>query len=152
MTAVTRTLTYDSRQRILTDTENGHPNLAPTATISGSERSYFVCTSGNCRSHTDGGTLTVTVNGFAATATYAAGSTSATVAQSLTNALNGTGSPVQATLSGVTITMSGASSYTMSTSGTITEGRLQPVLPHHAGLCGNAGRRCGERPPSTAMR
>jgi YD repeat-containing protein len=88
VTAVTRTLTYDSRQRILTDTENGHPNLAPTATISGSERSYFVCTSGNCRSHTDGGTLTVTVNGFAATATYAAGSTSATVAQSLTNALN----------------------------------------------------------------
>jgi RHS repeat-associated protein len=122
VTAVTRTLTYDSRQRILTDTENGHPNLAPTATISGSERSYFVCTSGNCRSHTDGGTLTVTVNGFAATATYAAGSTSATVAQSLTNALNGTGSPVQATLSGVTITMSGASSYTMSTSGTVTEG------------------------------
>jgi hypothetical protein len=94
----------------------------PPSGLVGSEGSYFVCTSGNCRSYTDGGTLTVTVNGFAAIATYAAGSTSATVAQSLTNALNGSGSPVHAALSGLTITMSGASSYTMSTSGTVTEG------------------------------
>jgi RHS repeat-associated protein len=56
------------------------------------------------------GTVTVTVSGFAAPANYGQGSTAASVAQALTNSLNGASSPVTATLSGSSITVTSKTS------------------------------------------
>ena len=71
----------------------------------------------------DSGTLTVTVNGFQASASYSQNqnSTAAAMAQALTNALNASGSPVTASLSGTTITLTSkavGANYTVSGSST----------------------------------
>lgn len=69
----------------------------------------------------DSGTLTVTVNGFQASASYNqnVNNTAAAMAQALANALNASGSPVKASLSGTTITLT-AKTIGASTNYTVT--------------------------------
>jgi RHS repeat-associated protein len=69
----------------------------------------------------DGGSITVTVNGFLASASYYQASTPGTIATSLASALNASGSPVTASASGGGVTMTAkttgaASNYTVSVS------------------------------------
>jgi len=68
----------------------------------------------------DEGTVTITVNGYTASAYYYAASTSATVASDLANGLNNSASPVTASVSGSTITLTAkdvgvSSNYSLST-------------------------------------
>ena len=69
----------------------------------------------------DGGSITVTVNGFLASASYYQASTPTTIATSLASALNASGSPVTASSSGASVTMTAntpgsASNYPVSVS------------------------------------
>lgn len=111
-----------------------------TITVTGSEGSTEKCNPNTCICHTiyDSGYLTVTVNGFAATAYWGKNSTAASVAASLAGALNSPESPVTATVNGTAITMTagGPGTYAISfqqsflyndfqftpTSGTLTGG------------------------------
>jgi len=79
--------------------------------------------SGGADSYTiyDSGTLTVTVNGFPASASFGSASTPGTLASALTTALSAFGSPVAATANGATITLTAvgvgsATNYSVSTS------------------------------------
>jgi RHS repeat-associated protein len=79
--------------------------------ITGSDGSQTVCTTTQvwqpdgdywypvttCNSVPDTGTISVTMNGFKASASYGSGTTDASLAASLATALNGSGSPVSAT-------------------------------------------------------
>jgi RHS repeat-associated protein len=78
-----------------------------TITVTGSEGYTEKCSPITCICHTiyDVGVLTINVNGFAASATWDKGATAASMASTLTSALNSFESPVTATLSGTTITM-----------------------------------------------
>lgn len=72
------------------------------------------------RDISDTGSVSITVNGFTASANYGASSTTASVALDLTNALNASSFPVTASLSGSTITIiskatGAASNYSFST-------------------------------------
>ena len=109
-------------------------------TVTGSEGSTEKCNPNTCICHTvyDSGYLTVTVNGFAATAYWGKNSTAASVAASLAGALNSPESPVTAIVNGTAITMiaGGPGAYSISfkqsflyndfqftpTSGTLTGG------------------------------
>ncbi len=99
-------------------------------TVSGAEGTHQVCTSrwvnGRfiqfCYYVDDTGSLNVTINGFTSTASYGTGSTVSSVATSLAAGFNGTGSPVTATLSGSTVTVTAkttgtASNYPISITG-----------------------------------
>jgi RHS repeat-associated protein len=57
------------------------------------------------RDISDTGSVSITVNGFTASESYGASSTTASVASDLTNALNASSSPVTASLNGSTITI-----------------------------------------------
>jgi RHS repeat-associated protein len=89
---------------------NGAPG-SKSITVSGSEQSVTrdPCQpigAGSCPYTTyDSGTVTVTVNGYRASANFAQGSTLSSVTSDLVAALNVGASPVTATLSGSTITM-----------------------------------------------
>jgi RHS repeat-associated protein len=119
-------------------------------TVQGTERSvisspcqpppHYVCTT-----YYDSGTLTVTVNGFTARATYTSGSTSASLASALASALSASGSPVHATASGSTVTMTanaqGAStdyswSSTSATNNSRFTGTSFPLSPTSGALSG----------------
>lgn len=106
-------------------------------TVGGLERSGQNCTNasqpiGNstlppCPTIYDSGTLSVTVNGFKATVGYGQGSTQSSLASGLASALNSSGSPVSAALSGTTVSLTtkatGANTnYAFSTSGTDDSG------------------------------
>jgi RHS repeat-associated protein len=103
--------------------------------ITGTEGTHTVCTTATaavdpnlapikppppvCTTTYDRGTLTVSLDGFTAPATYEEGSTDATVAAALAAALNGAGTPVRASSSGSVVSLTsiatGASSnYTLS--------------------------------------
>ena len=94
------------------------------------------------------GTVAVVIDGESFTASYVVNTTAAQLAQSLTSALNASGSPVKATLSGSTITItsivSGAvTDYSLSTSYTFgsTEYFSSPAftgVPSGAQLVGGA--------------
>ena len=62
----------------------------------------------------DGGTVTIIVNGWSTNVSYTLGSTTLTVAQALTNALNVSASPVTATVSSATVTMTAKATGTQS--------------------------------------
>jgi RHS repeat-associated protein len=78
-------------------------------TISGTEGEHEICITKpepECFGpYPDTGSLTVTINGFAATASWGSGSTAATVAASLAGALNSSQSPVTASVNGTSVTM-----------------------------------------------
>ena len=99
---------------------------APTATItiSGSESTHQVCNhiTGDCRDVSDTGSVTVTVNGYSAYAPWGASSTSATLAASLAYSLSSSSSPVTATASGSTLTVTGLTpgAYTIPFSTSVT--------------------------------
>jgi RHS repeat-associated protein len=92
-----------------------------TITITGTEGSHQVCTiepppapidgrpgplpPPKCVTVADTGVLSVTVDGFTATVSYASGSTDQTIVTALANALNATGSPVSAAGSSNVLTM-----------------------------------------------
>lgn len=92
-----------------------------SVTITGTEGSHQVCTTGpvplptpgeplptpitRCVNVFDTGTLSVTVDGFTATASYKALSTDATITTALATALSVSGSPVTATASSNVLTM-----------------------------------------------
>jgi RHS repeat-associated protein len=92
-----------------------------TITISGTEGSYKLvicnppgserCTS---QSYPDTGTVAITVNGFTSSAAYGLGSTDATVASALATGFAASGSPVTATASGSTITLTSKAAGTAS--------------------------------------
>src|SRR5260370_15644636 len=112
-----------------------------TITVAGSEGSTQSCDPANpdiCHIVWDSGHLTVTVNGFVATAYWGKLSTAASVAASLAGALNSPESPVTAAVNGTAVTMTagGPGAYAISfqqtflyndftfspTSGTLTGG------------------------------
>ncbi len=84
---------------------------AGSFTVVGNEGTYQLCIKPSpvspvkCNTIFDTGTLTVTVNGFQASATYFANSNDSTLAKALAAALNVNGSPVIASSSGTTVTM-----------------------------------------------
>jgi len=77
--------------------------------ITGTEGTTRVCTTPNphlppvCNTEPDTGTLTVTINGFTASASYGSGSTDDTVAQALATSLSQSGSPVSASTGGTNV-------------------------------------------------
>ena len=58
----------------------------------------------------DAGTVSITVNGFIASTSYAQGSTTASIASALTNGFSASGSPVTASVNGSTITLTASDS------------------------------------------
>jgi RHS repeat-associated protein len=86
-------------------------------TIAGAEGSYQICTTNwqmingfeipvtTCNSYPDTGKLSVTVDGFTGSYSYGSGSTDPSVAAGLAAALNASGSPVTATASNKTVTI-----------------------------------------------
>jgi len=77
-------------------------------TVYGAEHSHQVCTGGGqfplrCNTFPDFGSLSVSVNGFNASASYGVGSDDPTVAQALATALSASGSPVTATTGGTNV-------------------------------------------------
>jgi len=74
----------------------------------------------------DAGTVWVEVNGFQANAPYTQTSTAASIASALANQFNGTGSPVTATVSGATLTLTAsqkgsATNYSLSSGATTSQ-------------------------------
>jgi len=133
---------YDNRGRVSSESEsgnaissaatsgvgfvtvNGTEAAAPatsgtgTLTISGADGTYQICTYVpslkiyRCNSVPDTGTLSVTIDGFTATASYGSGTTDANVAQSLAASLNVSGSPVTAIQNGASVTLTAIASGT----------------------------------------
>jgi RHS repeat-associated protein len=103
---------------------NSQPATSGTGsvTISGTEQGRQSCFRNRCITEWDGGTVTVTVNGFSKSVSYGQADTSATVASNLAGALNGDGSsPVNASASGNVLTLTAkaagsASNYSFSSS------------------------------------
>ena len=88
---------------------------------------YTACCSGTLTGGSSGGsdsgTVSVTVNGYAASQNYGSSDTAQTIASGLTTQLNSGSSPISASLSGTTITVTSrvtgaASNYSLSTSRT----------------------------------
>lgn len=127
-----------------------------TITINGTEQSTtitYVCgTKPNlmlCHQTVyNSGTVTITVNGFAASATYGQASTAQTVASSLNTALNGSSSPVTSTVSSAVLTLTAkatgaATNYSLSTSSTYDSSHFSgpsftAALPSGSALSGGA--------------
>jgi hypothetical protein len=115
---------YDDRGRILAEADgssaaNSAISATDTLTVTGSDGQHQVCTTiyvpegpyhvltpvTTCNAVPDTGTLSVTVNGFTSTASYANGTTDAAVAAQLTAGFNAPGSSVAAAQNGSTITL-----------------------------------------------
>jgi|GEM_PF-1506126 len=118
--------TYDRYGNRWQQSPLGVVNSPPTSgsgsvTIGGNERRrrYYDPSEGWIWIY-DEGTVTITVNGYTVTAGYYGASTSASVASDLTNGLNNSASPVTASVSGSTITLTAkdvgvSSNYSLST-------------------------------------
>jgi RHS repeat-associated protein len=81
-----------------------------TVTIEGGEQ----WVSGGATKIYDTGSVSITVNGFTATATYGKTSTTTSIASALQTTLNGSSSPVTTTLSGSTLTLTAKATGTSS--------------------------------------
>jgi RHS repeat-associated protein len=103
-----------------------------SVTISGAEQSAQVnddprCAQKPCpRTVFDSGTVSVTINGFTASASYGKGSTDSSVATALASALGASGSPVTASASGAVVTLTSiatgtAADYSLSATSATTE-------------------------------
>lgn len=90
---------------------------------------YYPCGTSSCPTQLwDQGTISITVNGFQASTSYVQNSTTSLIANALWSILNGSSSPVKATVSGNTITLTakatGASTnYTLSSISSTSEGQ-----------------------------
>jgi len=121
---------------------------APTATVtvSGSEGSETVCVPPNnpelCHTTYDTGTVSLTVDGYTATASWSKGSTSSSLASALASQFTGVQSPITATVSGSTITMTGLvpGTYTLpfstSVNGTYKDFSFSPTSGNLSGGSG----------------
>lgn len=119
----------------------GGTSISITATTSGSATNYAMsynwsstgsggispsgpsAMSGGSNAATDSGTVSISVNGYLVSQNYASSDTSQTVASGLATQLNSSSSPVSASLSGSTITLTSrvtgaASNYSLSASST----------------------------------
>ena len=111
----------------LSGTEAG-PLTAPatsgsgTLTITGSDGSNLVCTTvtnqyttyTTCTSVPDTGSLSVTIDGFTSSASYASGTADASIASALAAGFNVSGSPVTAVASGFSLTVTAIATGTAS--------------------------------------
>jgi RHS repeat-associated protein len=120
-----------------------------TVTVSGSEGSKTVCVPPNnpelCHTTYDTGTISLTVSGYTATASWSEGSTSASLAAALSGQFTGGQSPITATVSGSTITMTGLvpGTYTLpfstSVNGTNKDFSFSPTSGNLSGGSGGFG-------------
>ena len=102
-----------------------------TLTVTGSDGTYQYCTTTyqcvpsdsqcwtripntTCNTYPNTGTLTVTINGFTSSASYASGTTDAAIATALTTGFNASGSPVTAVRSGSSFTLTAKTTGTAS--------------------------------------
>lgn len=112
LTSIQRVFTYDKLNRLTSavDTAPNGTQATGSVTISGTEGSTVSCVTlpghgTHCTTVPDSGQLTITVNGFSASVDSGSGSTSAALASSLASALNGSGSPVTASVNGSVISL-----------------------------------------------
>ena len=93
-----------------------------TVTVSGSEGTHDVCHGDICVTHYDTGTVSITVSGYVASASWGGQSTSASLASSLASQLNSAQSPISASVNGSVITMTGLTpgAYTIPFSTNVT--------------------------------
>jgi hypothetical protein len=123
---------YDNRGRIVTEADGGTTITAAagseTLTVTGTDGIHQVCVIVNipvgpygiltptqeCNMVPDTGTISVSVQGFTASANYSYGIPDAQLAATLAAGLNSAGSPVTATVSGAAITMTAAAKGTAS--------------------------------------
>ena len=137
----TMTYTYDGNGNTVTETKPAPSQTGGTygssgtgtASVSGTEQSVpnngtpgiGIVTISGSEQHNgltfDSGTVSITVDGFQAQYSYGAGTTSQTIASSLTSSLNASSSPVTASRSGTVITLTAKptpldSNYPLSTS------------------------------------
>jgi RHS repeat-associated protein len=114
-----------------------------TVTVSGSEGTHDVCHGDICVTHYDTGTVSITVSGYVASASWAGGSTSTSLASSLTSQLNSAQSPISASVNGSVITMTGLTpgAYTIpfSTSVTSPDNDDFAFSPASGNLSGGSG-------------
>jgi RHS repeat-associated protein len=151
--------TYDRYGNRWQQSPVGVVNSPPTSgtgsvTISGSDRTHKVYIPGEGWVWVrDYGTVTITVNGYSVSTFYNAGTTSASIASALANALNNSASPVTASVSGSTITLTAkdvgaASNYSLSTTSqtdpdsTFT-GTSFPATPSGSTLTGGSNGSLG---------
>jgi RHS repeat-associated protein len=125
-----------------------------TVTISGTDRTHKVYIPGEGWVWvSDYGTVTITVNGYTVSTYYNAGTTSASIASALAAALNNPSSPVTASVSGSTVTLTAkdvgtASNYSLSaTSQTDPDstftGTSFPATPSGSTLTGGSNGSLG---------
>ncbi len=151
--------TYDRYGNRWQQSPVGTVNSPPTSgsgsvTISGSIRTHKVFYPGEGWVWvTDYGTITITVNGYTATAYYGGGSTSSSLASALAASLNNAASPVTASVSGATVTLTAkdvgvAANYSLSAS-SLTDpdstftGTSFPATPSGSTLTGGSNGSLG---------
>jgi hypothetical protein len=111
----------------LSGAEAGPLTIAATSgtgvlTVTGWDGSQIVCTTitnpyttyTTCNNVPDTGTLSVTINGFTSTASYGSGTADSTIASQIVSGFAASGSPVTATASGSSVTMTAKATGTAS--------------------------------------
>jgi RHS repeat-associated protein len=102
----------------------------------------------------DSGTVSIAVNGFIASASYGQGSTTTSIASALTSAFSVSGSPVSASVSGNTITISATvpgseSNLPLTTSNTHAFSQPSFTASSASSLTGGTDGSVGSNPPVT---
>ena len=129
-TASTGTITVSGSEQSKAITTTQGTQATGSISIKGSESTYAVCvthiTTITCTSYPDTGAITVTVGGFQTSVYYSSGTTDANLVYALATNLNSSSSPVTATASGSTLTLTSkvvgvAGDYSFTVSGSATE-------------------------------